>query len=102
MTILCVLSARAAAVRPTQKAPSTNLQTPGKLQSPNPKLRAQSRSWSLVFGASLDPGAWCLELVASAVPAHTIIESTFLKNLGCWRLMVSMFVEELHDLLVRT
>src|SRR6266446_3875996 len=100
MTMLCVFSARADAVRPTKKAPSTKLQAPGKHQAPNPKLRAQSGAGSLVFGASLDLGSWILVLVASAVSTQTVRESTFIKNLTCWMLMVSMLVKELHDLAV--
>jgi hypothetical protein len=44
------------------KAPSSNIQAPEKFQTP--KLQEQRRWWVrlLVLGASLDVGAWNLEL----------------------------------------
>jgi hypothetical protein len=46
------------------KAPSTNIQAPEKLQTANFKRGGRSLAWSLKFGASLDVGAWMLELFA--------------------------------------
>src|SRR5207244_1975484 len=45
------------------KAPSTNIQAPEKLQEPSFKTRAL-RVWSLKFGTSLVLGAWMLVLFA--------------------------------------
>jgi hypothetical protein len=45
------------------KAPSSNIQAPEKFQTQ--KLQEQRRKgWLLVLGASLDVGAWNLELEA--------------------------------------
>jgi hypothetical protein len=46
------------------KAPSTNRQAPEKHQAPNTKgARRGFAGWSLRFGASLELGAWNLELI---------------------------------------
>jgi hypothetical protein len=48
------------------KIPSSKLQAPEKFQIPNTKAdRSQIITlidWSLVLGASLNVGCWCLEL----------------------------------------
>jgi hypothetical protein len=44
-----------------EKAPSANIQAPEKLQAPNTK-KCGALDWSLKLGASLDVGAWNLEL----------------------------------------
>jgi hypothetical protein len=44
------------------KAPSTKHQAPEKHQDPNTKRDREH--WSLGFGASLELGAWNLELLA--------------------------------------
>ncbi|HMP82665.1 MAG TPA: hypothetical protein PKA41_08200 [Verrucomicrobiota bacterium] len=46
------------------KHPSTNIQAPEKPQAPSSKqLRRSNADWYLVLGASLDVGAWNLELI---------------------------------------
>src|ERR1035441_3299182 len=45
---------------PIQKAPSTNIQAPEKLQASKLQNRRTRFSWMLKFGASLDVGAWSL------------------------------------------
>jgi hypothetical protein len=49
------------------KAPSTNIQAPEKFQAPNTHLRSQV--WGLVVGASLELGAWSLELFSERIIA---------------------------------
>src|ERR1017187_4761429 len=44
-----------------KKAPSSNIQAPEKSQAPNAKRRC-GEHWCLEFGASLELGAWMLEL----------------------------------------
>jgi hypothetical protein len=44
------------------KAPSTNIQAPEKLQTPNFNSTAGKLNWMLKFGTSPDVGAWNLEL----------------------------------------
>src|SRR2546430_16948197 len=42
------------------EAPSTKIQAPEKSQAPNSNRRlAKSLLWCLMFGASLELGAWC-------------------------------------------
>jgi hypothetical protein len=45
-----------------KKAPSSNIQAPKKLQTSSSKVRLALRGWILVLGASLELGAWNLEL----------------------------------------
>jgi hypothetical protein len=45
-----------------KKHPNTNIQAPMKLQTLNAKVPLAPRCWLLVLGASLEFGAWNLEL----------------------------------------
>jgi hypothetical protein len=44
------------------KGPSANIQAPEKLQISNNNFGGSDTFWSLSLGASLDVGAWDLEL----------------------------------------
>jgi hypothetical protein len=48
--------------RELDKAPNSNLQAPEKLQAPSTNLTRVHDLGRLVIGASLDVGAWMLEL----------------------------------------
>ena len=52
------------------KAPSSKLQAPEKLQTPstNQKACARGRRWSLELGVYLELGAWILELLSRSCP----------------------------------
>ena len=47
------------------QAPKSKPQAPKKFQTPNIKHRPRVQNWSLVLGASLELGCWCLELFTS-------------------------------------